>query len=231
MEALAALDHRFSIVEDTIRVGGRDLVLEKPRKADDLISEADFAHDERLPYWADLWPSAASLAQHLLVVDPAPKGARALELGCGLGLVTIAAQLAGYDVTATDYYEDALLFTARNALRATGTVPAVRMVDWRAMPDDLGRFDLVLAADVLYELKYGSLVARVIRQTLAPGGRAYVADQGRLAMGAFLEEADRLGLRVREVHRAVRTSPAVEGAGSTGHTITIHELRNADARS
>jgi len=39
------------------------------------------------------------------------KGKRALELGCGLGLVTNRRALrAGYDVLATDYYEDALLF-------------------------------------------------------------------------------------------------------------------------
>lgn len=73
------------------------------------------------------------------------------ELGCGLGLVTIAAMRAGHDVLATDYYEDATLLTARNSLRVTGSEPALRMVDWRDFRPTSGVVDLVLAADVLYE--------------------------------------------------------------------------------
>lgn len=197
-------------------------MLEKPRDPDALISEADFVRDERLPYWADLWPSAIVLAEHVLA---APRAAgRALELGCGLGLVTIAAQRSGREVTATDYYEDALLFTARNARSATGVLPRVRMVDWRDFPRDLGRFDLVLAADVLYERDYGPLVASVVARTLAPGGVALVADQGRVALGSFLEACAVHGLQSREV---LRTQRPGHGATSSGakHTITIHEVR------
>ena len=35
---------------------------------------------------------------------------RVLELGCGLGLVAVGATLAGGQVTATDYYDDASFF-------------------------------------------------------------------------------------------------------------------------
>ena len=60
-----------------------------PANADDLISEDDFVRDERLPYWADLWPSARILADELAVMRLA--GQRVLELGCGLGVVAIGA--------------------------------------------------------------------------------------------------------------------------------------------
>ncbi|MFM8780460.1 MAG: class I SAM-dependent methyltransferase, partial [Gemmatimonadota bacterium] len=122
-EPLAALERRFVLGTAEVTLGGERITLEKPRTPDDLISEADFAHDERLPYWADLWPAAVVLADHLLTEQrllgaaDAPHRPRALELGCGIGLVTIAAMRAGYDVVATDYYEDALLFAARNALQ------------------------------------------------------------------------------------------------------------------
>ena len=217
------------------------VVIEKPRNPDDLISEADFVRDERLPYWADLWPSAivlASFIEERLGAARASGGPtassggtagsarpRAFELGCGLGLVTIAAARAGYQVTATDYYEDALLFTARNTLRATGRMPDVQMVNWRALPPELGRAELVLAADVLYEPDYGPLVAQVIERLLTSGGRGFIADQGRLAMGSFLAEAKSLGLRATEVQREER--PGHGTSQGAHHTITVHELTRA----
>src|SRR5690606_8354917 len=100
-----------------------------------------------------------ALASHL--VRERGNGRTLLELGCGLGLVTVSAMLAGYDVLATDYYDDALLFAAENARRAVGRAPAVRMVNWRDLPDDLGTFERIVAADVLYENEYGPLVAEV----------------------------------------------------------------------
>jgi ETFB lysine methyltransferase len=230
---LAALDDRFVLSTVDVTVGGRTVHLEKPRNADDLISEADFVHDERLPYWADLWPAAVVLAEHLLreraLLGAVPEGARprALELGCGLGLVTLAAQLAGYAATGTDYYEDALRFTARNTLRHTGEAPAVRLVDWRALPTDLGQYDLVLAADVLYERAYAAYVADAIVRTMAPSGRALVADQGRVALEAFLEEAAARGLVMQVVHRERRAVvPAAPDGSTPHHVITIYELRH-----
>ena len=231
---LAALDDQFVLATVDVTIGGTTLHLEKPRNADDLISEADFVRDERLPYWADLWPAAVVLAEHLLreraLLGVVPDGARprALELGCGLGLVTLAAQRAGYAVTGTDYYDDALRFTARNVFRHTGETPTVRLVDWRALPEDLGRYDLVLAADVLYERPYAAFVAEAIARSLGEGGRALVADQGRVALEAFLEEAVARGLTTQIVHRERRAVvPAAPDGSTPHHVITIYELRRA----
>ncbi len=231
---LRALEDRFVLVEREVALPLGVVTLEKPRSADELISEADFAHDERLPYWADLWPSAIVLAEYLErhgeslhPTGAAAQGApRALELGCGLGLVTIAALRAGFDLTATDYYEDATRFAARNAVRVTGREPATRMVDWRDFPADLGRFALVLAADVLYERPYAPLVADAIARTLAPGGRALIADQGRVALGAFLEEAQARRLQPRIVHHEMRPTVPAAPEGSAVHSITVYELRH-----
>ncbi len=229
---LAALDDQFVLATVDVTIGGTTLHLEKPRNADDLISEADFVRDERLPYWADLWPAAVVLAEHLLreraLLGVVPDGARpcALGLGCGLGLVTLAAQRAGYTVTATDYYEDALRFAARNTLRHTGERPAARLVDWRALPDDLGTFDLVLAADVLYERPYAALVAEAIARALTPTGRALISDQGRVALADFLVEAQARGLSPQIVHRERRAVvPAAPDGSTPHHVITIYELR------
>src|SRR5579871_4017820 len=139
---LLALDRRFVLARTSVEIaGGEVITLETPRSADELINEIDFERDERLPYWADVWPSSTALASVVATLDG--RGSRALELGCGLGLVTIGALRAGFDVLATDYYEDALLFARRNGLSATGREPRTRHVDWRAFPTDVGTFDLV----------------------------------------------------------------------------------------
>ena len=214
---LAALDHRFVLQTREVTAGGRTWRLEMPRSAEDLISEADFARDERLPYWADLWPSGIVLAKE--VSSLAGAGRRAIEFGAGIGLPSLAAAAASFDVTVTDYYDDALLFARRNAAGNLGRDVDTALVDWRALPAPTSRFDLVLAADVLYERPYAPLVARAVVGALAPDGVALIADPGRVALQACLAECAALGAVVRE-RCAVRHEDGV-----TKHTITIHEVR------
>src|SRR5438094_2682612 len=198
-------------------IDNRELSLLHPASAEDLIDEADFERDERLPYWADIWPSARVLATYVARLDGA--GRSLLELGCGAGLVATAAALAGFDVCATDYYEDALRFTELNVAEHTGQMPDTRLVDWRELPRDLGRFDLVVGSDVLYERAYGALVARAIDITLKRGGEAVIADPGRIAAEEFVRDAAERGLRLAG-HEQV---PFLEGA--IRQTISLYRLR------
>ncbi len=244
----ATLSH-LDLVYSAVEAGGAKVVLRKPRSAESLISEEDFAGDERLPYWADVWPSSRALAGVLR--GEHGDGRTLLELGCGVGLVSVTALRAGFAVTASDYYRDALAVTRLNALRLAGDGDArltTRYVDWRALPDDLGRFDLVCAADVLYEPTYAQLVAETIARTLAPQGAALVADPGRSALAGFREHAGRLGLREREsltvlVHPDSNAGDLVQKARAGGfgktsgavglppaHKVTIYRLEWAAPR-
>ncbi|MGV3707316.1 MAG: class I SAM-dependent methyltransferase, partial [Gemmatimonas sp.] len=192
------LEQKFVLADQEVTLYAHEqpvlFSLRKPHNPDLLISEEDYAKDERLPYWADLWPAARQLATTALEEHGA--GRTLLELGCGLGLATATAVRSGFDVTTTDYYEDALHMARFNSWRVNGIEPKTRMVDWRAMPDDLGRFDVVMAADVLYERTYGTLVASAIARTLKPGGEAWITDPGRSGLDVFLEQAAVNGLEV-----------------------------------
>jgi len=190
----AALGRRFTTAMEEVSVGDSKFVLRRPENADHLISEADYVMDERLPYWADLWPSSRVLAAALL--DEKGSGRRLLELGCGLGLATIAAMQAGFEVTATDYYEDAIHVTRANAWRNLGREPDVRLVNWREWPDDFGTFDVVIAADVVYEKEYAILVATCLARALNESGEAIIADPGRLALPDFRSQLEQEGLEV-----------------------------------
>lgn len=195
------------------------LTLRRPESAEALIREEDFARDERLPYWADVWPSARVLADALPAVALARgAGTRLLELGCGAGLVAAQAARCGFDVTATDYYPEALEFARWNAWVNGGREIATAVVDWRALPTDLGWFEVVVASDVLYERPYGPLVAQAIRGTLARGGIALVADPGRVGAEGFRATSASLGLSVAHAGREVVTDGAVT------HTVDLWQV-------
>jgi len=195
---VVALTRRFRTSIEDATIDQHTFSILKPANSDDLIREEDFVKDERLPYWADVWPSSIVLAEKLLELDGA--GRTAIELGCGVGLSTLAATTAGFDVLATDYYEDALDVTRANVFRNLGTVARTRLVDWRHLPDDLGTFDLLFASDVLYEKEYAELLPSILRSLLTPAGIALIADPGRVAAPIFVEAcaANRLLIQEKE---------------------------------
>jgi len=215
-ELIADLEQRFVTVNDDVRVGSRNVNILRPRSAEDLISETDFDRDERLPYWAELWPSSTILA-NFIVAENGPRGS-AIELGAGVGLVSIAAAIAGHQITASDYYEDALAFARANAFRNLGRDIDTALIDWRDVASDIPRFDLVLASDVLYESRYAPLVAGVVHRLLTDSGVAYVADPGRVAANAFTDACVELGLSVR----TSATRPYQ--AGHVRQTITVYAV-------
>src|ERR1700742_4999186 len=101
------------LVEEVVPLRGRDLRLLRPRDAEALLDEEAFEREEFLPYWAGLWPGLLALAR--IITGRSLRGARTLELGCGLGLPSIAAALAGGRVLATDWSAEAVAMTAENA--------------------------------------------------------------------------------------------------------------------
>jgi predicted nicotinamide N-methyase len=191
-----------ALAEETIALGGTTLSLLRPPDPEALISEEAFEREEFLPYWAELWPSGLALAEEVEARGPA--GARVLELGCGLGLPSLAAALGGADVLATDWSPDAVALLRRNAAR-NGISLAVEDVSWFDPGPLAARapWDLVLAADVLYERRNVSPLLALLPRL---GPEILVAEPGRPAAAEFLERAAR-GWTVET--SVLRESPAV----------------------
>jgi predicted nicotinamide N-methyase len=210
------------IVTETVSIAGRQFQLRRPESADalfDLITEQEFADDQRLPYWADIWPSARVLAERAIAMHG--EGRRLLELGCGVGLVSLAAGEAGFSVLATDYYGEALDFAAANARLNDVSDIATRLIDWRNYPDDLGLFDVILAADVLYERPNAPLVAAALARSLSADGIALVSDPGRRAAEHFPADCRDFGLHVVEVEHVAIVNDSIP------LTIHIYEVRRS----
>lgn len=198
-------------------VGGKVYCVYQPETAEALIDEAEFDRDERLPYWADLWPSSIALARH--VADMELSGKRVVEVGCGVGLPAMAALTGGAEATATDHYAAALDFAAHNARENTGRSLSTAMLDWREPStwEKVGRFDVLLGADVFYERRNTVPLADVVEALLEQDGEALFADPGRHEAGEFLREMERRGFVPDARRRTVEGEPEVQS--------TIHRLR------
>jgi predicted nicotinamide N-methyase len=172
---------RHRLIEDTFEVAGRTLTLLRPPSADELIDETAFAAEEFLPYWAELWPSGVSLADYVGALELG--GRRVLELGAGLGLPSLDAVLRGGDVLATDWAEDAVALLVANAARNAIELRA-EVARWDE-PERLGGdWDIVLAADVLYEQRNADQLLCLLR--LLRPGEILLAEPGRPFAGDFL---------------------------------------------
>jgi len=175
------------LVTQSVQLPSGELQVLQPAEAAELPDDGAVEWAPIAPYWAVLWRSGVTLAREL---DGQPlRGLRVVELGCGLGVPSLAVARAGASVLATDESTEALELVERNA-RANGVRLDTAAVDWAA-PEALverAPFDLVLAADVLYERPAVALLLSLLPR-LASG--AWLADPGRPAADAFIEQAER----------------------------------------
>jgi predicted nicotinamide N-methyase len=191
------------LVTHSIELSSRELRLLQPEEAAALPDSGPVEWAPVAPYWAVLWRSGVALARELDGV--ALRGLRVVELGCGLAVPSLAAARAGATVLATDACAEALTLVARNAT-ANDVRIETAIVDW-TKPDVLLKrapFDMVLAADVLYER---ASVAPLLSLLPRLAGQAWLADPGRPAAEAFVEQARRrwpVETRVRDVVRLYR---------------------------
>jgi 2-polyprenyl-3-methyl-5-hydroxy-6-metoxy-1,4-benzoquinol methylase len=151
-----------------------------------------------MPYWAQPWPAGVLLAEAVLQGERGG-GREAIEIGCGIGLVALAAATMGWRVTAGDYDEDALAFVSLNAERNGVQLASVERIDFRTpLPEP--RYDHILGADLLYEARNCQPVARWIGSALRRGGTAVLSDPNRTAAESFVEHAEAAGLRLELEH-------------------------------
>ena len=198
---LDGLRSRFDVIVQEVARNSRIWRLARPKSADDLIDEEAFQRDGRIPYWADVWTSSRVLADELHK-RPAGRG-RLLELGCGVGFSSLVAAGLGYETVATDYYAEALEFVEVNAELNGLTTLSTSLLDWRAPPAELGTFDVVTAADVLYERPNVPLVAAMFDRFMKLDGVGYCTDPQRGAASGFADDCRKLGLKVNCFIRSV----------------------------
>lgn len=226
------LQSRYPIRLHRLAVGPHQLEIFAPADPDSLLDdptvEARYKKDNYLPYWPVIWPSSLMLAEHILCSPDSPAAApnnqtlvppRALELGCGLGIAGIAAALCGWPVTFTDYDPEAIDFAAFNA--SCNKIPSylveARNMDWRQPME--GKFDWIIASDVLYERRLHGILLDAIDQLLAPNGVVWISDPQRNSAADFPPMAVQRGFCVAN---SVLKWTGPSGVNSDADLLTLH---------
>ncbi len=218
------LGERYRLKENRFDIAGRELLIYSVGNSEEMLDRlieagpaAPAYRDERIPYWAEVWPSAAALSAFVLGAPGILAGARAIEIGCGLGLAGVAAMAAGAEMLFTDYEPDALRFVQLNALLNLGRLPSTLAMDWRRPGVD-GRFDVVLASDVAYEKRSFAPLIRTLEAVVSPTGVALVAEPGRAIAEGFVE---------RLLERGWRDETSLIGVGGPANHrgVLVHALK------
>ena len=101
------------------------------------------------------------------------KGARALDVGCGGGLLSEALARAGADVTAIDL-APAVLDVARLHLHESGLDVDYREVAVETLATEMpGQFDVITCMEMLEHVPDSASVVRACATLLKPGGKFF----------------------------------------------------------
>lgn len=129
------------------------------------------------PLFGIIWPSSLVLAHHMRNYDIGTK--RVLEIGCGTALSSLLLNKQNVDITATDYHPETENFLNRNTkLNGDSDIPYER-TSWGDNDDSLGRFDLIIGSDLLYEDEHVELLTGFIREHSNKKCEVIIVDPGR----------------------------------------------------
>lgn len=166
----------------TLHLGGLDYRI---RALSDLQQYAD-PHGEaaqagissaQWSLFGQVWPSGRVLAEAMS--DFAVAGKRILEIGCGLGLASLVLQRRGAEVVASDHHPLAESFLNHNA-ELNGLQPMdYRDLAWAQLHPTLGRFDLIIGSDILYERDHATLLSNLLHRHATPHAEVLITDPGR----------------------------------------------------
>ena len=179
--------------QQQLTIGNHQITLQLPADPEQLLNTAAESGDDVDPYWGILWDAAVETAGCVLKFHW-PDRQRALEIGCGCGLVGVAGLIAGLDVTFSDLVPAAVELSLRNAAINGYADATGRTLDWRDDVDE--SFELLLASDVLYETSQHESLLDFAVKILKPGGCLWIGDPGRQQAERFLELAKQHGWRV-----------------------------------
>jgi predicted nicotinamide N-methyase len=165
-----------------VDVEGRTWLLDRAADMEalwDQMGEDDMGDDERLPYWAEVWPASVLLGRHISRNAESLQGRPCLDLGCGLGLTGMIASSIGAKVVAFDYEWQAVRFALHNARLNDVPQPLWMHMDWRQPSVKAGVFDFIWGGDILYEKKFFDPLIQLFRHALAPGGKIWIGEPVR----------------------------------------------------
>jgi len=188
-----------------IKVGDYPLELERVIDLDsylDKIADEANQNEDLIPYWSELWPSSIALSEYVVERQSEFEGKRILELGCGTGLLATVFAILDLNFLATDFEPLALDLTRKNILRNTGKDIDTKFLDWRN-PELDEKFDIIVAADVIYETRSTGPLIDVFLSLLNNQGSIYLAEPNRSVAKPLFTKLRGRGFSIVPISRTV----------------------------
>lgn len=138
-----------------------------------------------------VWESSEVLAH--LMFEYKINGKRILEVGCGIGLASLVLNHRSADITATDIHPEAEKFMIENVLLNKGDKIPFKRTCWKNKNTDLGKFDLIIGSDLLYEGDHVDLLSGFINNHTSQNCEVIIVDPGRSYHGRFSKKMVSLG--------------------------------------
>jgi len=175
---MTSLRVRYQTIEfDNVDIHLRTLRDNQEFSDDDGIAEDLGISSATWPLFGIVWPSGQVLAH--LMADFNIKGKRILEVGCGIALSSHVLNQREADITATDYHPEAGSFLQENSeLNDASDIPFIR-TGWADEETDLGKFDLIIGSDLLYERGHAELLSQFLNQHANRQCEIIIVDPGR----------------------------------------------------
>jgi len=186
MFSLEMFHKKYETDTTELVINGRKFQMLLPKDLTGFIDSNDVLHD--FPLWAKIWPASWVLAGFLAEM-PAAAEKTMLEIGAGVGLVSVVAASFGHRITMTEYNPDALQFAHANAvINGCPTLPIFRL-DWNR-PGLADTFDYIVASEVTYKKEHVSSLVNLFRTCLKPDGTVYLAGEMRRVSRDFYHQLE-----------------------------------------
>lgn len=126
-------------------------------------------------HWARVWPTSLAMSRWLLDQPSSSLPREALELGCGMGLVSVTAAHLGLVTHGTDREPLAIALALENAARNGVSGLTTSLLEWSDAVTT--STPLLLASDVVYEASSPEVLYTLAHTAglLAPGGLLVMA--------------------------------------------------------
>ena len=144
------------------------------------------------PIFGVVWPSAEVLANYIQNYDFKDK--RILEVGCGIGLSSLLLNKLNANITATDYHPEAEKFLDANTdLNEDEEIPFIRASWEDEFQKELGKFDLIIGSDLLYERDHIELLSSFINAHANSKCTVILANPNRGHQAKFTKKMEEFG--------------------------------------